>query len=359
MMGSSPVAAEVHTLAKTTPRYIPSRSPLLPNLPTTPQVTASTSAPSGDQNPYGVAYVPASFPKNGAVQPGDILVSNYNGPSGFQGTGTSIVRVTPSGTSTLFARTPAGTGLSTALGVLSRGFVVVGNSPSSDGTAATAGAGSLFFLDRNGQVVGQYSNPSLLNGPWDLTVVDHGSTASIFVSNVLSGTVTRLNVTVPSRGTNVVVRSATEIASGYTHRGDPAAFELGPTGLAYDAGSGTLYVASTADNAIYAIPNAQTVRQSRGTGRVVFADPTYLHGPLGLTLAPNGDLITANGDAINPNPAQSSTLVEFTRRGKFVGQLQVSTSAGGAFGLAVSQHRNGTQLAAVDDILNRLDLFSV
>ena len=32
----------------------------------------------------------------------------------------------------------------------------------------------------------------LLNGPWDLTVDDRGSTAAVFVSNVLSGTVTRL-----------------------------------------------------------------------------------------------------------------------------------------------------------------------
>ena len=45
---------------------------------------------------------------------------------------------------------------------------------------------------------------------------------------------------------------------------------------------------------------------------------THLHGPLGLVLAPNGDLITANGDAVNPIPTPPSELVEFTPAGKFV-----------------------------------------
>ncbi len=358
-LGSAPPTAEVHALATSTPRYVAGRSPLLPYLPTTPQVTASTSTPSsGDLNPYGVAVVPANFPKSGLLQPGDTLVSNFNGPGGLQGTGTSIVRVTPGGTSTLFARAPVGTGLA-AVGVLSRGFVVAGSVPSTDGTSATAGAGSLFFFDRKGQVVGQYTNAALLNGPWDLTVVDRGATASIFVSNVLSGSVTRVNVDVPSLGSTVVVRSVTEIASGYAHRGDPAAFELGPTGVAFDARNGTLYVASTADNAVYAVGNALGAKSSRGTGRVVYSDPAHLHGPLGLALAPNGDLIAANGDAVNPDPAQPSTLIEFTPRGRFVGQLQVSTSPGAAFGLSVTTRNRVTTLAAVDDALNQLDLFTV
>ncbi len=35
----------------------------------------------------------------------------------------------------------------------------------------------------------------------------------------------------------------------------------------------------------------------------------HLHGPFGLVLAPNGDLITANGDAVNGDPTQPSELV--------------------------------------------------
>lgn len=354
---ASHLSAEVHALAKSTPHFVASRSPLLPNLAATPQVTGSTSAPTGDLSPYGVAFVGAKFAKGGALKAGDVLVSNFNDAGNLQGTGTSIVKVTPGGASSVFATTPAGTGLS-SVGVLSRGFVVAGNLPSTDGTSATASAGSLYFFDKGGKVVGQYSNPTLLNGPWNLTVVDHGSHASIFVSNVLSGTVTRLDVVVPSRGNHIVVKSATEIASGYTYHGDPAAFEVGPTGLAYNAKTGTLYVASTADNAIYAIPMAEKARHSSGTGKVVFADQAYLHGPLGLAFTANGDLITANGDGVNPVAAQSGELVEFTTKGKFVGQLQVNPAAGSAFGLAVQSHGNVETLAAVDDALNQLDLFT-
>ncbi len=52
----------------------------------------STVPPNGDVNPYGVAFVPRQFP-TGAVNPGDILVSNFNNHLNLQGTGTTIVDV--------------------------------------------------------------------------------------------------------------------------------------------------------------------------------------------------------------------------------------------------------------------------
>ena len=337
-----------------------SSSPLLPQLPKTPQITASTQTPSGDLNPYGVAVIPGGFVKGGPLKAGDILVSNFNNSSNLQGTGTSIVSVTPNGSATLFARTAAGTGLSTALGVLSNRFIVVGNLPSTDGTAATSTAGSILLLDRFGKtVVKTIADPTLINGPWDLTIAQNGSHASIFVSNVISGTITRLNVKVPAHGNNLVVTSTTQIASGYAHRPDPSAFFVGPTGLAYNAKTDTLYVASTLDNAIYAVKNAGKTKVDKGTGSVVFANQNRLHGPLGLAFAPNGDLIVANGDAVNADPNQPNELVEFTRKGKFVGEISVNPMPGAAFGLAVSSSSNGARLAAVDDVLNQLDLFTV
>ena len=63
-----------------------------------------------------------------------------------------------------------------------------------------------------------------------------------------------------------------------------------------------------------------------------------MRGPLSLALAPNGDLITANGDAVNANAKFPSELVEFTPKGHFIAQRSVDTSAqGGAFGLAIDQ----------------------
>lgn len=345
--------AEVSAL-RVTPRH---RVPTITQLPTAPTQTVSTVPANGDVNPYGVAFVPAGFPRDGVLNPGDVLVSNFNNSQNLQGTGSTIVRVTPSGRQSVFFQGPQGVGLSTALGVLREGYVLVGNLPSTDGTSATARQGSLLLLDRSGNVVANFTDPKLLNGPWDLTINDRGNRAQVFVSNVLSGTVSRFDARF---GPNGQVRSivGTQIALGYTHHGDPAAFELGPTGLAFDPRNNTLYVASTADNTVYAIPRAGTTRVDNGTGFVAFQDNTHLHGPLGLAFAPDGNLIVANGDAINPDPNNTSTLVEFTRQGRFVGQFSLNPGPGGAFGLAVSPHPF-PMLAAVNDVTNSLQTWLV
>ena len=55
------------------------------------------------------------------------------------------------------------------------------------------------------------------------------------------------------------------------HRPDPNAFEIGPTGLAYDPETDTLYVASTGDNEIFAVPNAASRTYSdAGQGQVIY-----------------------------------------------------------------------------------------
>ena len=127
-------AAAVHALNSHEHRdYEPGESPLLSFLPKTPQKSASTNAPSGDLNPYGVAFVPSNFVKDGPLKRGNILVSNFNGPGNLQGTGTSIVQVTPSGKATLFARTAGGTGLSTALGCSRTGSSSSATSPAPTG----------------------------------------------------------------------------------------------------------------------------------------------------------------------------------------------------------------------------------
>ena len=142
----------------------------------------------------------------------------------------------------------------------------------------------------------------------------------MFVSNVLSGAVTRIDLTIPNGG-NPIVESLTRIASGYLTRTDPAALVVGPTGLAYDAKRDILYVASTGDNEIFAIPNAGYRTSDAGMGTLVYQDNAHLRGPLGLVLAPNGDLITSNGDAVNPDPNQASELVEFTPGGQVRGRV--------------------------------------
>ena len=74
-----------------------------------------------------------------------------------------------------------------------------------------------------------------------------------------------------------------------------------------------------------------------------------LHGPLGMIMAPNGDLIVSNNDAINPDPTQPSELVEFTTTGQFVKEISVDANFGGSFGLAVEVKGDLAHFAAVDD----------
>jgi hypothetical protein len=210
-------------------------------------------------------------------------------------------------------------------------------------------------------MVRSLSDATLLDGPWDLTILDLGERAAVFVSNVLSGTVTRLDLRVSPHADDVTVESATQIASGYLIRPDPAALVVGPTGLALDRSRDLLYVASTGDNAIFAIPDAVERQSDAGMGNLVYQDNNHLRGPLGLVLAPNGDLITSNGDAVNPDATQPSELVEFTPSGHFVAQTPVDSSGqqGGAFGIALKRVEGRIVLAAVDDISNSLEIWIV
>jgi len=323
-------------------------------------ITSTVPASNGDTNPYGVAFVPFGFPSGGSIAPGDVLVSNFNNSSslgGLEGTGTTIVSISPTGQQTLFATSPL-IGLTTALGVFSRGFVIVGNLPVSYSPSFSIGQGSLQIFDRNGTLVTTINDSTLLDSPWDLTIRDQGSFAQVFVSNVLSGTVTRLDFAIGNN--NVKLISKTQIGSGFGTMVIPAIVAVGPTGLAYDPERDILFVASTLDNMIFAIRDAAKRNKSMGTGGVVFADQTHLHGPLGLTLAPNGNLITANGDAVNFVQGTQNELVEFTEQGAFVATYQIDPgNLGAAFGIATAISQGTVRLAAVDDDQNTLIVWTL
>jgi uncharacterized protein (TIGR03118 family) len=342
----------------------PGKDAIVPNLPKTAEQTFSTVPANGDQNPYGVAFVPLDIKSGGVLQPGDLLVSNFNNkgdannPGGLQGTGTTILRITPSGATSVFFTDTMGQGFSTALGVLKSGFVIAGEVPTTDGTFNTIGQGDLLILRSDGTVAARLTSKQFLNGPWDLTINDQGSTAQVFVSNVLSGTVTRIDLNIPKTGDPKVV-SMTQIASGYKVKFDPQAVVLGPTGLAYDAQHDILYVASTADNAVYAISNAGDTKKDGGKGKLIYNDPAHLNGPLGLVLAPNGDLITTNGDAFNPDSTvPPSLIVEITTKGQFVGQFQLDTKPDAPFGIAIQSVNGSIRFAAVNDNANSVEVWT-
>jgi uncharacterized protein (TIGR03118 family) len=339
---------------------------IVPNLGGTAEQTFSTEQPpqTGDQNPYGVAFVPKGVPSGGKLVAGGVLASNFNANGGAQGTGSSIVEFGPNGQPSVFFQGQAGLGLTTALSVLKSGFVIVGNAPNNNSTTSpSVTAGSLLVIDKTGNLVltidNASLNASLVNGPWDMAVHDMGNSAVLFVSNVLTGTITRITLTIPKTG-NPTVKSAVQMASGYAHATNSAALNVGPTGLVYNSMMDTLYVASTADNGIFSIAHASTTTD-KGKGAQLNTSALPLNGPLGLAMAPNGDLIVTNGDAINTSntaPAPNM-IIEFTPAGKLVGTTQVDTgAAGGAFGIAVSTDNGEVRFAAVDDNTNTLDVWT-
>ncbi len=333
----------------------------------------STVPANGDVNPYGVAVVPRS---TGKLVKGHVLVSNFNAVSNLQGTGTTVVDVAPSGTVTVFAEIsadslpgacPGGVGLTTALVVLRSGWVIVGSLPTTDGTSTTAKAGCLLVLNQWGKVVETISGWRCgvqINGPWDMTALDLGSVAELFVTNVLNGTViSGADPTVPGKVVNqgTVVRIVlfipehgnprevvrTVVGSDFPERTDPAALVVGPTGVALDD-EGALYVADTEDNRIAKIRNAVTRFDSAGIGKTISIGGA-LNQPLGITVAPNEDILEVN--------AGDGNIVEITPWGSQVAVKNIDTSGAGAgtlFGLAITPNHKG--LYFVDDGDNTLDL---
>jgi hypothetical protein len=339
-------------------RTLFSAASFVSQLATASSMTVSTVPANGDLNPYGVAFVPPNFPAGGPLHPGNLLVSNYNASSNLQGTGSTIVRVKPNGKVSTFFQGPPGLGLTTALEVLQDGLVVVGSLPTTDGTFATTQQGSLIILDKFGVQVADFSNAVSLDGPWDMTVNDEGSHVQLFIADALSGTVSRINLHITGPD-SIVVKNVAQIASGYTHRGDPNSLVFGPTGLVYNSNKDTLYVASTADEAVFAVPDAGHTLQDNGAGTMIYSDPTHLHGPLGLVQAPNGHLIVADGDGLNADPNQPSELVEFTVKGQFVDQFSTDTMEAANFGIAISTDSGKTLFASVNDDTNSVTIWTL
>jgi uncharacterized protein (TIGR03118 family) len=143
-------------------------------------------------------------------------------------------------------------------------------------------------------------------------------------------------------------------APGSTQPNSTAAI-VGPGGLAYDSKNDTLYVAATGNNEVFAIKHASRSHSVSGTGALVYRDPAHLHGPIGLALAPNGDLLTTDGDAVNVDANQPSELIEFTPEGQFVGELSLDPALGAAFQIVVQSTRKTVTVATANDALDTLD----
>ena len=340
---------------------------------------SSTVPANGDINPYGLVRVSKSI---GNLREGHYLVSNFNASTNLQGTGTTIVDVSPSGALSVFAQLsanslpgpcPGGVGLTTALAVLRTGWVIVGSLPTSDRTSGTAQAGCLIVLDNMGNPV-ETIQGSLINGPWDMTWIDDERQAALFVTNVLNGTVAA-NGSVVNQGTVVRVNlrvsetkmpfleALTVVGAGFSERTDPAALVIGPTGLGLSpvcrqgedeceshshGDEPVLYVADSLNNRVVAIPDALTRTRPSGPSMVLSSGGS-LNDPLGLTVAPNGHILVVNGN--------DGFITEITARGAQIASKLIDNNgnppgAGALFGV-IFDPENG--VVFVDDATNTLN----
>jgi hypothetical protein len=330
---------------------------------------ASTVPANGDVNPYGVAVVPAS---GGLLTQGDILVSNFNDKANVQGTGTTLVEVSPAGQTRLFANIsklpagqacPGGVGLTTALGILPGGWVVVGSLPTTTGGALPGlnPAGCLIVLNDQGTVAETITNSDIV-GPWDLTIKSDATSAEVFLSNALGGTTTTHDG-VPVTGNCTVVRldlalspaapprltNTAVIGTHFPWAANKAALVLAPTGLAL-AGNGTLYVDDTLTNSVSAIPQALTRTSPITAAAGTLSTGGALNAPLGMTLAPNGDLVVVNGN--------NGNAVEITPAGRQLAtRTLIKNGAGDLFGIMTAPAGDG--LLVANDGTNALDEFRI
>ena len=334
----------------------------------------STVTDNGDLNPYAVIIAPVSA---GRITAGDVLVDNFNNVANLQGTGTTIVDYNPNTRKTSLVaklsqrdpRCPGGVGLSTAMTMLKSGWIIVGSTPSTDGTTKTKGNGCLFVLDPNGNVVTAWTGPDI-DDPWgNMATVDHGTTAQLFISMagfdlqgpnvkdpatgappiVRKAKVLRLDLAIPD-GKPPTIQSQTVIADGLPEQADLDNFLFGPTGVALGA-DGMLYVSDGVGNRIMKIANAPTRTSSAGTGDTLTSGG-LLRNPLSLIVLPNGHLLTCNGlngQAVEIDPVSGKQIYA---QWLDVDQAQTPPGNGDLFGVAVKP--DGSGLYYVEDDTNAL-----
>jgi hypothetical protein len=337
-------------------------------------ITRTTTVTSnGDLNPYAVIIAPVSA---GKIQQGDVLVDNFNNLSNLQGTGTTIVDYSPATKKTSLivklpqnlAQCPGGVGLTTAMTMLKSGWIIVGSTPSTDGTTRTKGDGCLLVLDPNGRLAAVWAGPKI-NDPWgNMATVDNGSTATLFISMagfdvpgpevrdaggypviVNKATVLRLGLTIPP-GQPPQLTSQTVVANGFGQKADRDAFLVGPTGLALTRDN-TLYVSDALGNRIVAISDPTTRTTSAGTGRVV-TEGGLLRRPLALILTADGHLLACNaqnGQVVEVDPKNGQQLYA---QWIDIDQAQSPPGNGDLFGLALTP--DGRGFYYVEDDMNTL-----
>ena len=251
--------------------------------------------------------------------------------------------------------------------MLKTGWVIVGSTPSNDGTTATKGAGCLIVLDAQGKVAG-----TIAGAEHQRPLGQHGGDRQRRDRDAVRQQC-RLRRRVAGRrsaggqarrpccgsscrsrtGKPPAVTEQTVVGSGFGEQADKDVFLIGPTGLALGA-DGTLYVSDAIGNRIVAIPDAATrtdQRRHRPRGHQGRPAASAAGDDDGAERPSAGDQRPERpGGGDRPGHAASSSM----RAGSMPNKAQSPPGSGDLFGIAMTPAGDGFYY--VEDEVNTLVL---
>lgn len=274
------------------PVYTPLQTQVLPT-PTLPRIQLASTReyellPPPGQNKAvavsdyklgGVTIVPFGYPY-AAAQPSTTMVSLSGNPTDGTSPPSEVISVTPLGQRQNFYQSANNEMILTQPAMFRAGFVTVGVTPTTYDpvTKVTSSqAGELRVLNKVGMPVMIIRDANLVNGPTAFAWADRGNSASLFVANGINGVISRFDFRIFQRGIPAIrLLRATQIGSGYTTAGSATTDLQGPSGLAYDGATDSLFVASTPDKTVSVIQRASLQKNASGTGIAVINNSPYL-----------------------------------------------------------------------------------
>ncbi len=312
---------------------------------------------SVDANPYGIAVVPSTMGNmsNGALKPGDLVVTNF----GANQTGKTLVSIpNRQGPAHLLNNNmdkgtngPADLAFNAMTGSL---------------WVANTSGNNIQVFDANGKVAATITSP-LFNMPWGQAFNggmhnnNDGAIGAFFSTNAADGTIDRIDL-IPA-GNGKVTFKIFQIGQ-LAHMGKQtfiAITYVSKLRVHNETYSDVLVALDTVNNRVAIYPNSST-RHTQNSKSTNSGETAYkgnpLMGPVGLTFSPTtGDLLVTN--------SQKNNIVELNlANGKVVGDVQVDNvpvdpengNGSALFGIAATTDKDGNlEVYFTDDNTNTVN----
>jgi len=313
----------------------PEGASILAKLNTSTTIGSTVDPITGDVNPYSLAIAPST---SGLLHQGDLVVCDFNDRANVEGTGNSLIALSPAPGSSpvpIFSK-------HALLGCTES--VVTKNG---DIWTAAFVAPDLAVVSPSGTLVSTFSGAPF-TAPFGITIAKDPDTAGntvFYEGDAKNGDVVR--ITAGPFGITTAV-----IATGFAVNNAVPGAELGPGGLQYDRGHDRLYVVDGTNNTLVELRHVSTIpaygitvhRDGKSfggpfarRGRLVYAG-FPLNAPISSALFPNGNVVIGN----TGNPNGENFMVEITPRGRIAFVRNVDTGASGSiFGMVSSGHDTG------------------